>query len=75
VSTPTGGGAVRRVRGWMAEAWRQLRAWRRIYFTGFGLAFTLGTVAVGFAAMNTANNLLYLLLGSMVGLMTVSSWL
>jgi uncharacterized protein (DUF58 family) len=55
--------------------WRQLRAWRRIYFTGFGLAFTLGTVAVGFAAMNTANNLLYLLLGSMVGFMTVSSWL
>jgi uncharacterized protein (DUF58 family) len=59
----------------LAEAWRQLRAWRRIYFTGFGLAFTLGTVAVGFAAMNTANNLLYLLLGSMIGFISVSSWL
>jgi len=67
--------AVKKIRGWMAEAWRQLRAWRRIYFTGFGLAFTLGTIAVGFAAMNTANNLLYLLLGAMVGFMTVSSWL
>jgi uncharacterized protein (DUF58 family) len=66
---------VRRVRGRLAEAWRQLRAWRRVYFTGFGVAFTLGTVAVGFAAMNTANNLLYLLLGSMIGFMTVSSWL
>ncbi len=62
-------------RAWLAEAWRQVRAWRRIYFTGFGLAFTLGTVAVGFAAMNTANNLLYLLLGSMIGFISVSSWL
>lgn len=57
------------------QAWRHLRAWRRIYFTGFGVAFTFGTVAVGFAAMNTANNLLYLLMGAMIGFMTVSSWL
>ncbi|MGE0159632.1 MAG: DUF58 domain-containing protein [Gemmatimonadales bacterium] len=74
----TGGawqGAARRVHAGLAHVWRQLRAWRRIYFTAFGLAFTLGTVAVGFAAMNTANNLLYLLLGSMIGFMTVSSWL
>jgi uncharacterized protein (DUF58 family) len=63
------------VRGGPARAWRRLRAWRRIYFTGFGLAFTFGTVAVGFAAMNTANNLLYLLLGAMIGFMIVSSWL
>jgi uncharacterized protein (DUF58 family) len=39
------------------------------------MAFTLGTFAVGFAAMNTGNNLLYLLLGSMLGFMVVSSWL
>jgi uncharacterized protein (DUF58 family) len=32
-------------------------------------------MAVGFAAMNTGNNLLYLLLGSMLGFITVSSWL
>jgi len=63
------------VRAGLAEAWRQLRAWRRIYFTAFGLAFTIGTVAVGFAAMNTANNLLYLLLGTMIGFISVSSWL
>ena len=63
------------IAGRVRTAWRQLRAWRRIYFTGFGLAFTLGTVAVGFAAMNTANNLLYLLLGAMIGFITVSSWL
>ena len=57
------------------DAWRRLRAWRRISFTSGGLAFTLGTMAVGFAAMNTGNNLLYLLLGSMLGFITVSGWL
>jgi uncharacterized protein (DUF58 family) len=59
----------------IAGAWRLLRAWRRIYFTAFGLAFTLGSIAVGLAAMNTGNNLLYLLFGSMVGFIVVSSWL
>lgn len=32
-------------------------------------------MAVGFAAMNTGNNLLYLLLGSMLGFIAVSGWL
>jgi uncharacterized protein (DUF58 family) len=59
----------------LAEAWRQMRAWRRIYFTSFGFSFTLGSVAVGLAAMNTGNNLLYLLMGAMVGFICVSSWL
>jgi uncharacterized protein (DUF58 family) len=53
----------------------RLRAWRRISFTSGGLAFTVGTFAIGFAAMNTGNNLLYLLLGSMLGFIAVSSWL
>ncbi len=57
------------------EAWRRLRAWRRISFTPGGLAFTVGTFAVGFAALNTGNNLLYLLLGAMLGFITVSGWL
>jgi len=57
------------------EAWRRLRAWRRISFTPGGLAFTIGTFAVGFAALNTGNNLLYLLLGAMLGFITVSGWL
>ena len=59
----------------LAEAWRQMRAWRRIYFTSFGLSFTLGSILVGLAAMNTGNNLLYLLMGAMVGFICVSSWL
>jgi uncharacterized protein (DUF58 family) len=68
-------GALRRAWAPFHEIWRQIRAWRRISFTAGGVAFTLGTFAVGFAAMNTGNNLLYLLLGSMLGFMTVSSWL
>jgi len=59
----------------LAEIWRRIRAWRRFYFTSGGLAFTAGTLMVGFAAMNTGNNLLYLLLGSMMGFIIVSSWL
>ena len=60
---------------WLVVAWRRMRSWRRFYFTSGGLAFTVGTLSVGFAAMNTGNNLLYLLLGSMLGFITVSSWL
>lgn len=59
----------------LREIWRRIRAWRRFYFTTGGLAFTFGTLAVGLAAMNTGNNLLYLLLGSMIGFIVVSSWL
>jgi len=66
---------VARLAAALRGAWRRLRAWRRISFTSGGLAFTLGTTAVGFAAMNTGNNLLYLLLGAMLGFITVSSLL
>ncbi|MFQ5537699.1 MAG: DUF58 domain-containing protein [Gemmatimonadota bacterium] len=58
-----------------AELWRRIRSWRRIHFTTGGFAFTLGAFAVGFAAMNTGNNLLYLLLGAMLGFIAVSGWL
>ena len=60
---------------WMRDAWRRLRAWRRISFTAGGAAFSLGAFAVGFAAMNTGNNLLYIILGSMLGFIAVSGWL
>ena len=58
-----------------ADAWKRIRAWRRIRFTRAGLLFTLGALGVGFAAINTGNNLLYLLLGAMLGAMAVSGWL
>ena len=57
------------------DIWGEIRAWRRIHFTSGGLVFTLGAFAVGFAAMNTGNNLLYLLLGAMLGFIVVSGWL
>jgi uncharacterized protein (DUF58 family) len=60
---------------WVGTMRRRLRAWRRISFTSGGLVFTIGAFAVGFAAMNTGNNLLYLLLGSMLGFIAVSGWL
>ncbi len=63
------------VASWLREVGRRIHAWRRIHFTAGGLAFTVGTAAVGFAAMNTGNNLLYLLFGAMLGFIAVSSWL
>ena len=59
----------------LRDIWRQIRAWRRIQFTQAGALFTSGAFAVGFAAINTGNNLLYLLLGAMLGFIAVSSWL
>ena len=55
--------------------WRDIRAWRRLSFTRGGAFFTLGAFAIGFAAINTGNNLLYLLLGAMLGTVAVSGWL
>jgi len=57
------------------EAWARLRSWRRIRFTRAGAFFVMGSFAIGFAAINTGNNLLYLLLGAMLGAMAVSGWL
>ncbi len=64
-------GLLRRAQG----VWLRIRAWRRIRFTAGGLVFTAGAFAVGFAAVNTGNNLLYLLLGAMLGMIALSGWL
>ena len=57
----------------------QLREWfrppRRLKFTRAGGLFTFGVIALGFATLNTGNNLLYLLLGALLGLIVVSGWL
>jgi uncharacterized protein (DUF58 family) len=66
---------IRAARLALGRAWARLRAWRRIRFTSGGMVFSVGSLAVGFAAMNTGNNLLYLLLGGMLGLIAVSSWM
>ncbi len=59
----------------LREAWKRLRGWRRIRFTTGGTLFSGGSLAIGFAAVNTGNNLLYLLLGAMLGFIALSGWL
>ena len=59
----------------LRDAWRRLRGWRRIRFTTGGALFSVGSLAIGYAAVNTGNNLLYLLLGAMLGFIALSGWL
>jgi len=59
----------------LREAWKKLRAWRRIRFTLGGAWFSVGSLAIGFAAVNTGNNLLFLLFGAMLGFIALSGWL
>jgi uncharacterized protein (DUF58 family) len=51
---------------------RMLRPPRKLIFTPDGRWFVIMTLLVGFGAVNTGNNLLYLLLGMMLGLIIVS---
>ena len=63
----------------LRELWSVLRELlrppRRLRFTRAGTLFTGGVIALGFATLNTGNNLLYLLLGALLGLIVVSGWL
>jgi uncharacterized protein (DUF58 family) len=52
--------------------WRSFRPPRRLKFTREGKFFVGITLGVGFAAINTGNNLLYLLLGMLLALIIVS---
>jgi uncharacterized protein (DUF58 family) len=56
-----------------------LREWlkppRRLRFTRAGALLSVGIVALGFATLNTGNNLLYLVLGGLLGLIMLSGWL
>jgi uncharacterized protein (DUF58 family) len=56
----------------IVRRWRVLRPPRRLKFTREGKFFVGITLGVGFAAINTANNLLYLLLGMLLALIVVS---
>jgi uncharacterized protein (DUF58 family) len=51
---------------------RYLRPPRKLLFTRDGRWFVIMTLMIGFGAVNTGNNLLYLLLGMMLGLIIVS---
>ena len=75
---PRGLRGIRRIPGHLMRlrtSWREFWSWRRIEFSRGGYLFTAGAFAIGFAAINTGNNLLYLLLGAMLGFIAVSSWL
>lgn len=52
--------------------WRRLRPPRRLSFTREGRLIVLLAVGVGFAAINTGNNLLYLLLGWLLSFIIAS---
>lgn len=63
-----------------ARTFRQrLRRWmrppRRIRFSRAGWFFSAGSVLLGVAAIGTGNNLLFLMLGGMLGFITLSGWL
>lgn len=51
------------------------RAPRRLRFHRAGWTVSIGAIGLGIAAMATGNNLLYLLLGAMLGLIALSGWL
>ncbi len=59
----------------LRNTWKRLRGWRRMRFTRGGASFSLGCLAIGFAAGNTGNNLLYILFGAMLGFIGLSGWL
>ena len=66
--------------GLSAKFWTESRSrfkrWfnppRRLRFTRFGVYVVLLTLGVGFGAMNTGNNLAYLVFGMMLGFITAS---
>jgi uncharacterized protein (DUF58 family) len=75
---PRGLRRIRRIPGHLRRlraGWKEFWSWRRIEFSRGGYLFTAGAFAIGLAAINTGNNLLYLLLGAMLGFIAVSSWL
>src|ERR1700743_3004921 len=57
---------------WLLAGPQRIAPPRRLRFTREGKFFVGITLGVGFAAINTANNLLYLLLGMLLALIVVS---
>ncbi len=58
--------------GWLLRCWRVIRPPRTIRPTPEGWWFIVTTLGIGFAAINTGNNLLYLLLSMLLGTIVVS---
>ena len=62
----------RGVLGLLSRIWRRIRPPRRLRFTREGRYFVAITVGIGLAAINTGNNLLYLLLGWLLSVIIAS---
>jgi uncharacterized protein (DUF58 family) len=58
--------------GWLVRVWRLLRPPRRLRFTREGRYFVAIAIGIGLAAINTGNNLLYLLLGWLLSVIVAS---
>lgn len=58
--------------GLLSRVWRRIRPPRRLRFTREGRYFVAITVGIGLAAINTGNNLLYLLLGWLLSVIIAS---
>ena len=71
-ATPTASTARERLALFFAQLRRWFRPPRRLKLTREGKYFIGITFGVGFAAINTGNNLLYLLLGMLLSLIVVS---
>lgn len=54
---------------------QRLRPPRRLRLRRPGLFVLVGAVLLGLASLNTGNNLLYLLLGALLGIVALSGWL
>src|ERR1051325_1560686 len=64
---------ITRPKRWAARVRRALKPPRKLKITREGKFFIILTLSVGLAAVNTGNNLLYLLLGMLLALIVVSS--
>ena len=69
---PEAGSPKPEARTWWQRLRRRLRPPRRLSFTREGRIIVILAVAVGFAAINTGNNLLYLLLGWLLSFIIAS---
>lgn len=65
----------RMLRNCLHDRFRRFPVRRSIRVTSDGTRFLLFTLAIGIAAMNTGNNLFYLLLAMMLGLIVISGFL
>lgn len=68
--SPSAPAAARPRHAWLPR----FRAPRRLHIRRSGAFLIAGTLALGLASLNTGNNLLYLLVGALLGTIVLSGW-